>query len=267
MGAQCGILGFTRLRNKAVRGKAFSVKQACGANAYEEFTPAALLRMGKAQMTRVLTAYEQALPGSAAEKLAQRSDLEAMLNQVETESLVAAHAAMHSKINAVREALAEWEANTGSDGDDSAPKEVLSARKLVTDAVAHLASVTEDAEENDVTTGDAGSVRSDDPLAALRDRNSDLLATLREAQQGGSVPAHFVTLTTAIYHWSDLALLLERCEDSTTRLRGGRVDPLEPGEALGMERGLLDVWSGWHWIIRRSLDTHMSQPAASHDRS
>ncbi len=42
--------------------------------------------MSKAQMTRVLCAYEHKCPGSAAEKLAQRGDLEAMINQLEEES-------------------------------------------------------------------------------------------------------------------------------------------------------------------------------------
>ena len=76
----------TLLRNKAVRGKAYFVRKSYGSQAYEEYTPDMLLRMSKAQMTRVLCAYEGKLPGSAAEKLAQRGDLEAMLNQLEAES-------------------------------------------------------------------------------------------------------------------------------------------------------------------------------------
>ena len=41
---------------------------------------------------------------------------------------------------------------------------------------------------------------------------------------------HFITLTTAIYHWDDLATLLREYEARTTARRGGRSDPLEPGE-------------------------------------
>ena len=44
--------------------------------------------MGKQDMTRVLCAYRTNLPGSAAEKLAQRADLESMLNQLEEEPLI-----------------------------------------------------------------------------------------------------------------------------------------------------------------------------------
>ena len=41
---------------------------------------------------------------------------------------------------------------------------------------------------------------------------------------------HFVTLTTAIYHWQDLAAVLRDYDAGTKRHRGGRSDPLEPGE-------------------------------------
>ena len=75
----------TLLRNKAIRGKAFFARRSYGAQAHEEVTPEVLLRMSKAQMSRVLCAYEGKQPGSAAEKLAQRNDLEAMINQLEEE--------------------------------------------------------------------------------------------------------------------------------------------------------------------------------------
>ena len=52
----------------------------------------------------------------------------------------------------------------------------------------------------------------------------------REVEQGGSLPTHFVTLTTAIYQWADLARVLEEYEDFTSRQRQGRMDPAEPGE-------------------------------------
>ena len=34
--------------------------------------------------------------------------------------------------------------------------------------------------------------------------------------QGGEVPVQFITLTTAIYHWDDLATLLREYEARTT---------------------------------------------------
>ena len=75
----------TILRNKAYRGKSFFIRRSFGGQAYEELTPDKLLAMGKAQMSRILCAYEGNQPGSAAEKLAQRNDLEAMIHQLEEE--------------------------------------------------------------------------------------------------------------------------------------------------------------------------------------
>ena len=53
---------------------------------------------------------------------------------------------------------------------------------------------------------------------------------LGDLEQGGEIPVHFITLTTAIYHWADLGKILREYEESTTECRGGRQDPLEPGE-------------------------------------
>ena len=63
------------------------MKKTYGQQAYEDYAPEQLIKMSKSQMGRVLLAYENALPGSAAEKLRVRSDLEATLNQLECESL------------------------------------------------------------------------------------------------------------------------------------------------------------------------------------
>ena len=49
-------------------------------------------------------------------------------------------------------------------------------------------------------------------------------------QGGGEIPCHFTTLTTAIYHWDDLAKCLEKYETAVRSHRGGRSDPLEPSE-------------------------------------
>ena len=51
-------------------------------------------------------------------------------------------------------------------------------------------------------------------------------------QGGGEIPCHFSTLTTAIYHWDDLARCLEKYEAAAFANRGNRLDPLEPAEKL-----------------------------------
>ena len=56
-------------------------------------------------------------------------------------------------------------------------------------------------------------------------------------QGGGEIPCHFSTLTTAIYHWDDLATCLERYEAAVLQQRNNRADPLEPAERqLSSER-------------------------------
>ena len=44
------------------------------------------------------------------------------------------------------------------------------------------------------------------------------------------MPVHFITLTTAIYHWDDLSRLLLEYEARSMVRRGGRRGPFEPGE-------------------------------------
>ncbi len=101
----------TLLRNKAVRSKGFFVKQAFGEAAYEEkYTPREMLDMGKKEMCNVVCAYEGHLPGSAAEKLRQRNDLEAMLNTLEEESCRKARDLMPRHQQALREKLEEAKA-------------------------------------------------------------------------------------------------------------------------------------------------------------
>ena len=62
----------------------------------------------------------------------------------------------------------------------------------------------------------------------------DLVTELQQrslcVQGGGEIPCHFTTLTTAIYHWDDLAKCLEKYEKAVMSRRGGRGDPLEPSE-------------------------------------
>ena len=51
------------------------------------YTTEELFRMGKAQFTKIVSAFEHSMAGSAQEKLRQRSDLEAMVEQIEQETL------------------------------------------------------------------------------------------------------------------------------------------------------------------------------------
>jgi endonuclease/exonuclease/phosphatase family metal-dependent hydrolase len=206
------------------QGKSFFVKKTYGQQAYEDYAPEQLLQMGKAQMGRVLLAYENALPGSAAEKLRVRSDLEATLNQLECESLDKAIEELPKLTASVAQELQAFK--RGLDGAQKTARQeqaTENADKVLLAAHDHYGQ-TMDTEENDEADIEQTNVRQ------LEEKTSELARSLRQVQQGGAVPAHFVTLTTAIYHWPDLACILEQYEKSTTALRHGRMDPLEPGE-------------------------------------
>ena len=69
-----------------------------------------------------------------------------------------------------------------------------------------------------------------EPLRQLQQKVSEHCRLRRCVEQGGEIPVHFITLTTAIYHWADLGNILREYEERTTACRGGRQDPLEPGE-------------------------------------
>ena len=84
-----------------------------GAQAWEDYTPQQLFQMGKSNFTRVLCAYETNLPGSAAEKLAQRADLESMLNQLEEESLQKAVREMPHRQAALAESVRALQTGLG----------------------------------------------------------------------------------------------------------------------------------------------------------
>eukprot|EP00434_Breviolum_minutum_P046505 symbB.v1.2.042114.t1/scaffold9269.1/size3754/1 len=77
----------TALRNKALRARTYFVKRQVGLNTSDSYTNEQLMNMGKAQFTKVIAAFEQAMIGSAQEKLQQRSDLEALVEQIEQETL------------------------------------------------------------------------------------------------------------------------------------------------------------------------------------
>ena len=76
----------TALRSKALRSRSYFVKRQTGMNANVPHTNEELLRMGKAQFTKIVTAFEHSLPCSAQEKIHQRSDLEAMVEQIEQDT-------------------------------------------------------------------------------------------------------------------------------------------------------------------------------------
>ena len=71
----------------------------------------------------------------------------------------------------------------------------------------------------------------EEAFKTLRAKTEQHFRKRRCVEQRGEVPVHFVTLTTAIYHWQDLAAILEDYEVGTRQHRGGREDPLEPGES------------------------------------
>ena len=77
----------TALRNKALRARGYFVKRQVGINANVPHTNEELLKMGKANFTKIVSAFEHSLIGSAQEKMHQRSDLEAMVEQLEHATL------------------------------------------------------------------------------------------------------------------------------------------------------------------------------------
>ena len=76
---------------------------------------------------------------------------------------------------------------------------------------------------------------------------------------GGEIPVHFITLTTAIYHWRDLANVLREYEKSTTQCREGRRDPYEPGEEkVPEEKRRVQIYTGvvaWFCALKLELIT------------
>ena len=71
------------------------------------------------------------------------------------------------------------------------------------------------------------------------------------------MPSHFVTLTTAIYQWADLARVLEEYEKSTRKNRQGRTDPPEPGEeTIPAQKRRVQVYTGvvaWYCALKLEL--------------
>jgi hypothetical protein len=103
------------------------------------------------------------------------------------------------------------------------------------DAPAVAVSGTATAAATERLRGDAPAVAVSG--AAIADATEELRNSARThrrlrrcVEQRGEVPVHFITLTTAIYHWQDLAQWLREYTEGTTALRDGRQDSAEPGE-------------------------------------
>ena len=90
-----------------------------------------------------------------------------------------------------------------------------------------IAAAAADAETSSARPAFAAGTAVDDPAAVeeaapeplkhLRRRTFEHAGTRRCVEEGGEVPVHFVTLTTAIYYWADLARLLRAYEEEPAR--------------------------------------------------
>ena len=319
----------TALRNKALRARGYFMKrQQASAGNVVAYTAEELFKMGKAQFTKIVSAFEHSMAGSAQEKLRQRSDLEAMVEQIEQQSLEdQAHALLHSwhkgcmLANMLHEngfVDAEAEMSRVCAAAKAAIDKVLSPETIAASPKPTISRVAVDRkmesehQEMRVENNEAGimmaRVAVDRAMPEIRPENNEAEPTtarvavdrampevgaenqetepmvmrvavdritkplqqqiesvleqgyvyksfcsegkqtmqevLEEMEQrtlcvqgGGEIPCHFSTLTTAIYHWSDLAQCLEKYEAATMKRRGGRMDPLEPSERqLSAER-------------------------------
>ena len=98
-----------------------------------------------------------------------------------------------------------------------------------------------------------------DPICYLSDCAREHQRLRRCVEQGGEIPVHFVTLTTAIYHWRDLANVLREYETCTTQCREGRRDPYEPGEEkVPEEKRRVQIYTGvvaWFCALKLELIT------------
>ena len=214
--------------------------------------------MGKAQFTKTVSAFEHAMPGSAQEKIHQRSDLEAMVEQLEQSSLEEDGQALVQVLQRVRALGTTLSEDPVAEQLGSGLKEVreeikqgsLQAQAASQAVVNQAVSAMDTAEESnslrafvcadnasevrdaEVRFGvDAGALQGEDGNArSVRNLLQELQERTEGVATGGESPCHFSTLTTAIYHWQDLAAILEKYEVAARQLRGGRKDPMEPSE-------------------------------------
>ena len=311
----------TALRNKALRARGYFLKRQQTASCNNvSYTTEELFKMGKAQFTKIVSAFEHSMAGSAQEKLRQRSDLEAMVEQIEQETLEEqCHALLSAWNTAV--SVADILQDKGCLEASSHVKSVCDAAKPAIDKVlspetiaaalkptiksvdappipcvsadreigaspsrvfadrempssssrifadreaSSSSRVFADREESSSSRVSAGREIASSPSRVFADREEisplpsrafaghelasasyedqtgekrsiqDLVTELQQrslcVQGGGEIPCHSSTLTTAIYHWDDLAKCLEKYEKAVKSRRGGRSDPLEPSE-------------------------------------
>ena len=285
----------------------------------EAYTAEDLFRMGNAQFTKIVSAFEHSMAGSAQEKLRQRSDLEAMVEQIEQESLEAhAHALLYSwqKGRILRSMLEEQgfcdataemhractaakdiidkvlspetiataprptitrvamdhgmepkgqaacvamdRAASSRVAMDRAPESQPAGSRVATDRApesqpASSRVAMDRAPESQAASSRGATNRALEPLQEKIDSHvvdagyvyrsifsqgeqiiQEVLEEIKECtlcvQGGGEIPCHFTTLTTAIYHWSNLAKCLENYETASVTRRGGRSDALNPSK-------------------------------------
>ena len=79
-------------------------------------------------------------------------------------------------------------------------------------------------------TGNEDVQSSGERQAKVKGLVQKLQQAVERLQAGGETPCYFSTLTTAIYHWQDLAKILEKYEVAAAQRRQGRSDPLESAE-------------------------------------
>ena len=160
--------------------------------------------------------------GSAQEKLQQRSDLEALVEQIEQETLE----------QKAQEVLSLWDATKKAGQEGLEAGTTLHAKWANQCAVAR--GVLETVLDTSVTSGEiaaptaaadgsasAGMPVSSDDIPGNAESNVRVLVDRLEQavarmKAGGEIPCHFTTLTTAIYHWQDLAEVLEKYDTQST---------------------------------------------------
>ncbi len=103
-------------------------------------------------------------------------------------------------------AAAAAEVVAAADGGSARFAEAMAAATM---ELERSAAALADMAELAVVESDGGMQPAEaSPLSFLERATSDLATTRRAVEQGGEVPAHFLTLTTAIYHWDDLRTIL-----------------------------------------------------------
>ena len=212
----------TALRNKALRARTYFVKRQVGLNTSDSYTNEQLMNMGKAQFTKVIAAFEQAMIGSAQEKLQQRSDLEALVEQIEQETLEQKAQEVWSLWDATKKAGKEG-LEDGSTAHAKWTEQCMVARNVLetvldTAAVSTDTTATASASPGGARTGTPAS--SGDVTGDAENNVTCLVEKLEKAvarmKAGGEIPCHFTTLTTAIYHWQGLAQVLEKYDKAVT---------------------------------------------------